>query len=64
MNILIMVALAFILDLLLGDPHSWPHPVKIIGRLIAWLTKKFNRSSYSARKKKWYGTRGYLKEVR
>ena len=60
MNILIMVALAFILDLLLGDPHSWPHPVKIIGRLIAWLTKKFNRSSYSARKKKWLGALTWL----
>lgn len=39
MKIVIMVALAFGLDLLLGDPHSWPHPIKAIGHLIAWLTK-------------------------
>lgn len=27
----------FVLDLLIGDPHGWPHPVCLIGNLIAWL---------------------------
>ena len=30
----------FVLDLLIGDPHGWPHPVCLIGNLIAWLEKK------------------------
>lgn len=60
MNILIMVALAAVLDLLLGDPHSWPHPVKMIGHLITWLDKTFNRPSYSSPKKKWLGALTWL----
>lgn len=55
MSIAIMIAVAFILDLLLGDPHSWPHPIKAIGYLIAWLTKLFNKASYSENKRKWLG---------
>lgn len=30
--------LAFLLDLVIGDPRSWPHPVRLIGRLISSLT--------------------------
>ena len=60
MNILIMVILAFIFDFLLGDPHSWPHPVKAMGHLIAYLTKKFNRSNYSTKRKKWFGALTWL----
>ena len=30
----------FVLDLLIGDPHGWPHPVCLIGNLIAWLEKR------------------------
>ncbi len=29
----------FLLDLLIGDPHGWPHPVIWIGKLISGLTK-------------------------
>lgn len=60
MNIFIMILLAFFLDLLLGDPHSWPHPVKSIGCLIAWLKKCFNHPNYSSRKKKWLGALTWL----
>lgn len=28
--------LAFLLDMLIGDPHWWPHPVRAIGHLIKW----------------------------
>ncbi|MDR1164880.1 MAG: adenosylcobinamide-phosphate synthase CbiB [Deltaproteobacteria bacterium] len=31
--------LAFLLDSLLGDPQSWPHPVRVIGKLI-WTLEK------------------------
>ncbi len=31
----------FLLDLLLGDPEDWPHPVRWIGKLISVLDEKF-----------------------
>ena len=33
----------FLLDLLLGDSHSIPHPVAAMGRLIAWLERRLRR---------------------
>lgn len=35
--------LGFLLDLLLGDPYFWPHPVQLIGKLIAYLEKKIRK---------------------
>jgi adenosylcobinamide-phosphate synthase len=38
---------AYILDLILGDPHSWPHPVVLIGKAISGLeslVRRFARS--------------------
>jgi adenosylcobinamide-phosphate synthase len=32
---------AYLLDLILGDPQWFPHPVRLMGRLIAWLEKIF-----------------------
>lgn len=29
-----------LLDLLIGDPEGWPHPVIFIGRYIAWMERK------------------------
>ena len=45
MNHLIAFVSGFILDLLFGDPHFMPHPVKVMGRLIGFLTKKLNNGS-------------------
>ena len=44
MSLTIQIAIAFIIDLLLGDPKGYPHPVKIIARLAYGtenLSKKF-----------------------
>lgn len=35
----IIVVLAYLLDLMLGDPEGFPHPVRWIGRLISFLEK-------------------------
>ncbi|MDD6158233.1 MAG: adenosylcobinamide-phosphate synthase CbiB [bacterium] len=37
------LALGFLIDMLLGDPHSLPHPVVAIGKLIAALEKALRR---------------------
>lgn len=41
---LFILCLGFLLDLLLGDPHSIPHPVCLIGRLITECEKRLRRS--------------------
>ena len=37
------LVLGFCIDLLLGDPHGFPHPVVAIGKWIAWLEPLFRR---------------------
>lgn len=32
----------FVLDLLIGDPHFIPHPVRLIGSFISFLDKRLN----------------------
>lgn len=48
---LVAMTVAYFIDLLLGDPHNWPHPVKWIGNLIYKLEKKMNKGT----QKKWRG---------
>lgn len=40
MNFLIKIWIAFILDLIFGDPEKITHPVQIIGKMITFLEKK------------------------
>ncbi|MDE3840690.1 cobalamin biosynthesis protein CobD [Bacillus methanolicus] len=40
------VILAFFLDLIIGDPPGWPHPVRWMGALIAFLDKKLNKGNH------------------
>ena len=42
----------FVLDLFLGDPHSFPHPVKWMGKLIAVLTRKLLKERDDGKTKK------------
>ncbi|MBU5312440.1 adenosylcobinamide-phosphate synthase CbiB [Tissierella carlieri] len=44
---LISIILAVIIDFIIGDPYSFPHPVKLMGRMIAFeekLARKIARS--------------------
>jgi len=50
-NHLLSLTIAFVVDRIVGDPPSWPHPVKWIGALIAMLDKKFNQGH----NRKWKG---------
>ena len=40
---LLALVLGFLIDLVLGDPHSIPHPVVLIGKLISLLEKRLRR---------------------
>lgn len=43
------ILIAVILDWLLGDPYTWPHPIKFIGNYISWfmkISKKWTISKY------------------
>ncbi|MFD1123902.1 adenosylcobinamide-phosphate synthase CbiB [Lentilactobacillus raoultii] len=46
MQLISIITGSFLLDLVLGDPPSWPHPVKLIGKLIAFLTVHFNYPTF------------------
>jgi len=47
MKISLMILLAVILDFILGDPYNFPHPIKLMGNIIAfedrWLRKGTSR---------------------
>ena len=49
-TIIIPLLLGYGLDLCLGDPRSWPHPVKWYGWLIAKGTRLLNRGHYRLEK--------------
>lgn len=38
------ILFAYILDLIIGDPKNWPHPVKMMGKLIYFLDRKLNHN--------------------
>lgn len=42
------VLTGFVIDFFVGDPHALPHPVVLIGRLIAFLDKKLRRGDQRA----------------
>jgi len=42
-NVGYIIGAAFILDLLLGDPENWPHPVRWMGRAIELFEPRFRQ---------------------
>lgn len=49
------IVIAFILDLIIGDPYTWPHPVKFIGNFISFFQKQFITENISETKKRQLG---------
>jgi adenosylcobinamide-phosphate synthase len=39
---LISITIAYFIDLVIGDPPNWPHPVKWIGGMISFFEKRWN----------------------
>ena len=40
---LMALVIGFIIDFFVGDPHGFPHPIILIGRLISTLEKGLRR---------------------
>lgn len=55
MKLIISIWLAYGLDLLLADPYSWPHPVKMMGNYIKWLMNKLDFQEKSKREQYMFG---------
>ncbi|HEX6595060.1 MAG TPA: adenosylcobinamide-phosphate synthase CbiB [Bacillota bacterium] len=49
-NHLLAICLAYVTDLIIGDPKSWPHPVRWMGTLISFLKARCNRGKYRKQK--------------
>ncbi|TRM12088.1 cobalamin biosynthesis protein CobD [Lentibacillus cibarius] len=47
---LISLTLAVMIDRMIGDPPSWPHPVRWIGWLISWLDRRLNKGFFKKAK--------------
>ena len=45
MNFIMKYGIAYVMDLIFGDPHWFPHPVRIIGKLISFLEKILSNTS-------------------
>ena len=43
-TLLLALPIGFLIDLIVGDPHGWPHPVIWIGKLISFLEKRLRRA--------------------
>jgi adenosylcobinamide-phosphate synthase len=49
------VSAAYVADLIFGDPHGYPHPVKLIGKAIYFLERKILRWAHSPIKQRLTG---------
>ena len=54
-NYVCIPILAFIIDMIIGDPNSKFHPVALIGRVISFYEAVFYKDTDNDTKKLWYG---------
>ncbi|WP_316247536.1 adenosylcobinamide-phosphate synthase CbiB [Rossellomorea aquimaris] len=47
---LLAITIAYLLDLWIGDPPYWPHPVKWMGKAISRLDRRLNKGGFLKRK--------------
>ena len=48
---LVAITIAYIIDMIVGDPPDWPHPVRWIGTMITFFEKRWNKGN----SKRWKG---------
>lgn len=48
---LVSITVAYIIDMIIGDPPEWPHPVRWIGTMITFFEKRWN----NGKSKRWKG---------
>ena len=48
----VFLATAFVIDLIIGEREKFPHPVIVMGWLISWGEKRFNKESFADSLKK------------
>lgn len=46
LKLIIPLVLGYLLDLWFGDPHTWPHPVKLFGNLISAGERVLNKGKH------------------
>ncbi|MFZ3372438.1 MAG: adenosylcobinamide-phosphate synthase CbiB, partial [Desulfitobacteriaceae bacterium] len=46
----LLLGLAFLIDQIMGDPTNIPHPVVLMGKVIAYFEHKFNRGNAQTRR--------------
>ena len=49
------ISAAYVLDIFFGDPPGYPHPVRLIGKTISLLEKKFLQWAHTARMQRFWG---------
>ena len=55
MNLIYSILIAFILDLIFGDPYSFPHPTRFIGKYINFMEASLRKSFKSQSQLKFAG---------
>ncbi|MDR7235630.1 adenosylcobinamide-phosphate synthase CbiB [Neobacillus drentensis] len=48
---LVSITFAYLIDMFIGDPPDWPHPVRWIGKMITLFEKRWNKGKF----KRWKG---------
>ena len=43
--LILPLIIGYVLDLVVGDPQDWPHPIRVFGNLIAFWERLLNKSS-------------------
>jgi adenosylcobinamide-phosphate synthase len=47
---LISITIAYLIDMFIGDPPNWPHPVRWMGSMISFIEKKGNKGKFKRAK--------------
>ncbi|ANZ69146.1 adenosylcobinamide-phosphate synthase CbiB [Pediococcus claussenii] len=63
MSVISMTVCGFLLDLLIGDPYSWPHPVKVIGNYIQTILNWVFKLKLTNLQKNWMGIAMWISVV-